>query len=185
MARSCLDRGEKIYTVAKLEQRPLALFRLASPSPIQSPTQTLPPIGNGDLTLSLGYVVSISSLSPPPPGAPPSHGHLPPGAPPSHGHLPLEKMKTWPDSLAPPTRSLINVRAVGVGREDNPTQAQSEEAQSPRCVCGMASFHNEFRTSTHKHKCTTHVHTHTLVHTHPDYDITSRTWIVLSYITST
>ena len=126
MARSCLDRGEKIYTVAKLEQRPLALFRLASPSPIQSPTQTLPPIGNGDLTLSLGYVVSISSLSPPPPGALPSHGHLP-----------LEKMKTWPDSLAPPTRSLINVRAVGVGREDNPTQAQSEEAQSPRCVCGM------------------------------------------------
>lgn len=47
MARNCLDRGEKIYTTAKQEQRPLALFRLASPSPTVSPTLLTSPVDNG------------------------------------------------------------------------------------------------------------------------------------------
>lgn len=38
MARDCLDRGHNIFTTAKNEQRPLALFRLATPSPTMSPT---------------------------------------------------------------------------------------------------------------------------------------------------
>lgn len=38
MARDCLDRGHDIFTTAKKEQRPLALFRLATPSPTMSPT---------------------------------------------------------------------------------------------------------------------------------------------------
>ena len=54
MARNCLERGEEIYTAAKKEQRPLALFRLASPSPTASPTQLLPGpsplIGNGKVS---------------------------------------------------------------------------------------------------------------------------------------
>lgn len=51
MAKHCLERGETIYTTAKREQRPLALFRLATPSPTLSPTQvqpSLPPPYNGD-----------------------------------------------------------------------------------------------------------------------------------------
>lgn len=44
MARDCLDRGEDIYSTARKEQRPLALFRLATPSPIASPTLCNPPI---------------------------------------------------------------------------------------------------------------------------------------------
>lgn len=38
MARDCLDRGQAIFISARKEQRPLALFRLATPSPTVSPT---------------------------------------------------------------------------------------------------------------------------------------------------
>ena len=43
MAKHCLERGETIYLTAKKEQRPLALFRLATPSPTPSPTQLQAP----------------------------------------------------------------------------------------------------------------------------------------------
>lgn len=43
MARQCLDRGEDIFNTARKEQRPLALFRLATPSPVASPTLSAPP----------------------------------------------------------------------------------------------------------------------------------------------
>jgi hypothetical protein len=46
MARYCLDRGQDIFVSARKEQRPLALFRLATPSPTMSPTlpnQPFPP----------------------------------------------------------------------------------------------------------------------------------------------
>lgn len=38
MARQCLDRGHDIFATARKERRPLALFRLATPSPTTSPT---------------------------------------------------------------------------------------------------------------------------------------------------
>ena len=38
MARECLERGQDIFNTARREQRPLALFRLATPSPTMSPT---------------------------------------------------------------------------------------------------------------------------------------------------
>lgn len=47
MAKHCLDRGETIYLTAKKEQRPLALFRLATPSPTPSPTQVQAPPTSG------------------------------------------------------------------------------------------------------------------------------------------
>ena len=48
MAKHCLERGESIFLTAKKEQRPLALFRLATPSPTPSPTQVqAPPISAG------------------------------------------------------------------------------------------------------------------------------------------
>ncbi len=62
MARNCLDRGEKIYTTAKQEQRPLALFRLASPSPTTSPTLLTPPLDNGKVE-ERGYWLSGVWLS--------------------------------------------------------------------------------------------------------------------------
>ena len=40
MGKQCLEQGEAIYTTAKKEKRPLALFRLSTPSPATSP----PPI---------------------------------------------------------------------------------------------------------------------------------------------
>ena len=53
-----LDRGEAIFSTARKEQRPLALFRLATPSPTTSPTLSSFPL-------------------PPPPStsSPPSHPH--------------------------------------------------------------------------------------------------------------
>ena len=47
MAKHCLERGETIYLTAKKEQRPLALFRLATPSPTPSPTQVQAPPTSG------------------------------------------------------------------------------------------------------------------------------------------
>lgn len=44
MAKDCLERGEDIFATARKEQRPLALFRLATPSPTASPTLRSPPL---------------------------------------------------------------------------------------------------------------------------------------------
>jgi len=52
MASHCLERGEDIFTTARKEQRPLALFRLATPSPISSPTLSTPPIPPASVTSS-------------------------------------------------------------------------------------------------------------------------------------
>ena len=38
MAKDCLERGQDIFNTARKEQRPLALFRMATPSPTVSPT---------------------------------------------------------------------------------------------------------------------------------------------------
>ena len=43
MAGDCLERGEDIFSTARKEQRPLALFRVATPSPTISPTLCTPP----------------------------------------------------------------------------------------------------------------------------------------------
>ena len=62
MASHCLERGEDIFTTARKEQRPLALFRLATPSPISSPTLSTPPISQAT-NLSHSAVPSSSALA--------------------------------------------------------------------------------------------------------------------------
>ena len=92
MAKHCLERGETIYLTAKKEQRPLALFRLATPSPTPSPTQVQAPPTSAGLLIS----DSASTASNSPQMRQMRSGTMPgrlTGIPPS-------RASTWPEKLA-------------------------------------------------------------------------------------
>ncbi len=113
MAKDCLERGHDIIDTARKEQRPLALFRMATPSPTVSPTLLTHPPGP-----------PLASHLPHPSGPSPSSSHTLPqfarNAPqnlgirtgPNHTHPHREgvasRNMSWPrgGGQVPGTRSL-------------------------------------------------------------------------------
>ena len=112
MARDCLERGQDIIRTARKEQRPLALFRMATPSPTVSPTLLNHPQGppsHHPHPLHPGPSPSSSSSSHHPQYARNAPQNL--GIRTGHAHPHQEAMASrnmsWPSSRrVPGTRSL-------------------------------------------------------------------------------
>lgn len=101
MARECLERGEAIFTAAKKEQRPLALFRLATPSPTVSPTFPHLPFSSSSSSSSSQQQTHPSAQFQAPPTTVNSRNALPQGILPRQHSTPIQpatRLMTWPST---------------------------------------------------------------------------------------
>ena len=121
MAKHCLDRGESIFLTAKKEQRPLALFRLATPSPTPSPTQVqAPPISAGQSSRDSSSASQIRQMR---------SGTMP-------GRLtgiPPNRAMTWPEKLAigPVGKKFRSLRTNSKGRGRGNSSSSSDQIDGP------------------------------------------------------
>ena len=117
MAKHCLERGESIFLTAKKEQRPLALFRLATPSPTPSPTQVqAPPISAGLSGRDNSARQMRSGTMP---------GRL--------TGIPPNRAMTWPEKLAigPVGRKFRSLRTNSKGRSRGNSSSSSDQIDGP------------------------------------------------------
>ena len=120
MAKDCLERGEDIFTTARKEQRPLALFQLATPSPTVSPTLSTPPLPPPNSSRSLLHSNTHSGL--PNPLLPsPKFLHSSPNAgltqsqksEPSNPSTSHSRLMSWPSLQKPNLRPRRSSKAHG------------------------------------------------------------------------